>query len=219
MKQHYQRHLPHQVPDGFPIFLTWNLKGAFRDEVVAQIRAERERLIKEPVRTNETPAERKIRHDKLVFACSDRFLDAAERGPLDLKDPANAKIVEDAILFGVAERFELLAWCVMANHVHLLLQPIWELARITKGIKGFTAREINKRQRQTGRVFWQDESYDHWARDDDEVLRIINYIERNPVAAGLCEKPEDWQWSSARFRLTWKSAEPLRREMLATTTD
>ena len=53
--------------------------------------------------------------------------------------------------------------------------------------------------RRTG-AFWQSESYDHWVRDDDELLRIIDYIENNPVKAGLAALPEDYRWSSARIR-------------------
>jgi hypothetical protein len=72
-----------------------------------------------------------------------------------------------------------------------------------------TAYKINGLQNSRGRDFWRDESYDHWVRDDDELMRIIAYIENNPVAAGLCKKPEDWPWSSARFRKSWLRGEPL----------
>jgi hypothetical protein len=49
----------------------------------------------------------------------------------------------------------------------------------------------------TGQPFWQDESYDHWARTPEEAEKIIRYIEGNPVAAGLVPQPERWRWSSA----------------------
>ncbi len=212
MKKNYERHLPHQIPEGKPIFLTWNLKGAFPADVVELIRQEGERLKAEPSREGESTAERKIRHAKIAFAMSDRFLDTASGGPLDLSVPANASIVEGAILFGAPDRYDLFAWCIMANHVHILLQPRWELAKITKGIKGFSAHQINKTQNQRGRVFWQDESYDHWARDDEELFRIISYIENNPVVARLCRRPEDWAWSSARFRDRWQVGQAFQRE-------
>ena len=61
----------------------------------------------------------------------------------------------------------------MSNHVHVLLTPRWELLKITKGIKGYTAHQINKFQDARGSVFSQDESYDHWARAETEILRII----------------------------------------------
>jgi hypothetical protein len=89
-------------------------------------------------------------------------------------------------------------------------RPLHKLAKITQQLKGGTAFEINGRQGQRGRVFWQDESFDHWARDGDEVSRIIQYIENNPVAAGLCRRPADWPWSSAAIRTNWPVGQPYR---------
>jgi len=146
---------------------------------------------------------------------TDRFLDNSTDGPMHLKEPAAAKIVEDSVLFGVPERYDLYAWCIMSNHVHVVLTPNWELAKVTQGIKGYTAHEINGLQNARGRDFWHDESYDHWARDEEELQRIIDYIENNPVAAGLCSKPEDWPWSSARFRNGWPRGAPLDKSTLA----
>ena len=91
----------------------------------------------------------------------------------------------------------------MPNHVHVLLTPKVELSTITQRLKGSTAREINKLHHQLGRTFWQAESYDHWARDEDEMLRIIHYIENNPVTARLCKLAANWQFSSARYRNKW----------------
>jgi REP element-mobilizing transposase RayT len=189
--------------------LTWNLKGALPAEAVAMLQQERVRLQKQPCRPGETLKERKIRENKLLFATTDKYLDKPSDGPMHLRDPKCAKIVEDAILFGVGERYDLFAWCVMANHVHVLLFPRWELKAVTQGIKGFTAHEINGMQKARGRVFWQDESYDHWPRDEEEKLRIIHYIETNPVAANLCRWPEEWPWSSARFRCKWAQGTPF----------
>ncbi len=209
MRSHYERHLPHQVPEKFPIFLTWNLKGAMPRKVWRMLQRERARLEKLPPRIGETPKARKIREDKLIFALADRALDCASNGTMHLKDPVAAKIVEDSIIFGVPERYDLFAWCVMPNHVHVLLTPQWELEDVTHGIKGYTALRINRLQEARGRVFWQDESYDHWARDDEEMMRIIAYIENNPIVAELCAKPEDWPWSSARLRRNWPRGEPF----------
>jgi REP element-mobilizing transposase RayT len=207
----YRRHLPHQVPDETPIFLTWNLKGAVPRDVVLRLQRERERLVAEPPRKAESARDRALRRGKLIFAREDDFLDRAITGPLHLRDSAAAKIVEDAIIFGAQERYELFAWCVMANHVHLLILPLCELPKITQSLKGYTAHQINGLHEARGRVFWQDESYDHWVRDEDELLRIIAYIENNPVKAGRCERPESWPWSSARFRPLWPTGEPYRR--------
>src|SRR5262245_15098872 len=123
MNRHYQRHLPHQVPEGHPIFLTWNLKGALPDEAIQKLQEEHQLLKKQPDRAGESPKDWKMRESKLLFAATDRFLDNASQGPLHLKDPNCARIVENSILFGMGDRYQLFAWCIMANHVHVLLLP------------------------------------------------------------------------------------------------
>jgi hypothetical protein len=49
----------------------------------------------------------------------------------------------------------------------------------------------------TGKAFWQDESFDHRVQDEVELLRIVRYVENNPVSAGLAAHPGGWPWSSA----------------------
>jgi hypothetical protein len=78
--------------------------------------------------------------------------------------------------------------------------PAIPMARITGGIKGVFAREANAALGRVGEHFWEDESFDHWVRDEAELTRIRSYIERNPVSAGLVVRPEDWPWSSAAKR-------------------
>ena len=68
-----------------------------------------------------------------------------------------------------------------------------------QSLKGFSAARCNCQLGSHG-TFWQQESYDHWVRDADELERIIRYIENNPVKAGLVIRPEDWLFSSARLR-------------------
>ena len=69
-------------------------------------------------------------------------------------------------------------------------------------LKSFTGRECNRLLGREG-AFWQEESYDHWVRDPDDLNRIIEYVESNPVKAGLCESPADFVYSSARDRVRW----------------
>jgi REP element-mobilizing transposase RayT len=71
--------------------------------------------------------------------------------------------------------------------------------RIMQSIKGYTAYRCNQLLRTTG-TFWQAEAYDHVVRDDQELRRIVEYVEQNPVRAGLARRPEDWRWSSAADR-------------------
>jgi putative transposase len=79
----------------------------------------------------------------------------------------------------------------------MLVTPLIDPSRLLKLLKGVTAREANRALGLTGTSFWQKESYDHWVRNTDEFERIWRYIERNPVNAGIVERPEEYPWSSA----------------------
>ena len=132
------------------------------------------------------------------FRRMDAELDKGATGPLWLRDPELARPVADAIFRGQElNQYQLDTYVVMPNHVHLLLWPRLPMARVMGGIKGVTARNGNVLLGRTGMPFWADESFDHWVRDDVELRRIRIYIERNPVTAGLVQRPEDWPWSSA----------------------
>jgi hypothetical protein len=67
-------------------------------------------------------------------------------------------------------------------------------------VKLYSARHCNKLLGTRG-AFWQDESYDHCVFDFEELGRVVEYVEKNPVRAGLVRIPEEWPFSSARCRL------------------
>jgi REP-associated tyrosine transposase len=208
----YKRKLPHWQPDGAALFLTWRLKDSLPKSALNRIEQTRELLRRETERAGEFVTDRKIRHFKKLFALADDLLDRAQDGPLWLKLPSVASMVQDALLNRYSELYGLWAYVVMANHIHILMQPkptasapesdrlYVPLSEITQRLKGYTSREANKLLGRTGQAFWQIESFDHWARDEEEFYRIIAYIENNPVKAGLAKKPEDWLWSSAHER-------------------
>jgi putative transposase len=174
-KAEYRRRLPHHHPDGAFLFVTWRLHGslpAVQPEVIYP-----------------TPGH--------AFVAEDRALDRAS-GPRWLKDPRIAGLVQESIIEGESEQlYELGAWVVMPNHVHMLLLPKVALSQITHSIKGRTAREANLLLGLTGEPFWKRESYDRWVRNERGFKRVVAYIEKNPVSAGLAATPEGWPWSSA----------------------
>jgi len=130
-----------------------------------------------------------------------------------LKEIEIAGLVQQALLERYAHLYTLWAYVVMANHLHVFLKPKLQvtIGSITKHLKGYTAREANRLVKRTGQTFWQDESFDHWSRDQKEFLRIVAYIENNPVKAGLVKSAEDWLWSSAseRRRRGWADFQAL----------
>jgi putative transposase len=138
-------------------------------------------------------------HPGRQFARAEQFLDKGGFGPLWLNNPQIANCVKRSILKGSREldQYALLAYVIMPNHVHLLIDPRVPLKRITGGIKGVSARDANCFLRRTGQPFWQCESFDHWLRTPTEAEKLRNYIEDNPLKAGLVASKSDWPWSSA----------------------
>ncbi|OGR29420.1 MAG: hypothetical protein A2X83_06260 [Desulfuromonadales bacterium GWD2_54_10] len=115
-----------------------------------------------------------------------------------LKNPAVAEIVQNALLFFNDHRYTIHAWVIMPNHVHALFTPAegWTLTKILHSWKSFSAREANKVLDRTGE-FWQSEYFDRAIRDERGFIAAVEYIEYNPVKAGLCENPREWRYSSA----------------------
>ena len=173
-----RRRLPHVWAEGKRLFVTWHLYGSLPHA-----------LYPPPNKQNAGQA----------FVWMDRYLDSALGGPLYLKPQPIAQLVVDSIRYGAQhlQYYDLEAFVVMANHVHLLVLPRVSPSRFLQTLKGYTAREANRLLGRTGQPFWQAESYDHSVRDDRESDRIRVYIENNPVKAGLVANAEDYLWSSA----------------------
>jgi REP element-mobilizing transposase RayT len=173
----YCRRLPHFQPDDVYIFLTWRLFGSLPATRIPG--------------AYPTPAH--------AFVAADRALDRPDFGPLWLRHPRIAALVVETIQIGESRRhwYELEAWVVMPNHVHLLILPRVPVPAIMRWLKSWTARQANQLLGRSGQPFWQDESYDHWVRNRQQKDRIARYIEDNPVSAGLVASAEQWPWSSA----------------------
>jgi len=142
-----------------------------------------------------------------AFRETDRLLDVSP-GACWLADPRIASVVEESLLYRDGRDYRLIAYVIMPSHCHIVFATgdVTGLGghdvsreRITQSLKRYTARECNRLLGRRGE-FWQPESYDRVVRDDAELERIVLYVEQNPVKAGLCERPEDWSFSSASRR-------------------
>jgi REP element-mobilizing transposase RayT len=134
------------------------------------------------------------------LAKTDESLDGG-RGVCWLKDPVVAAMVEDAMLYFDGERYRLLAWCVMPNHVHVVVEPIEgnRLGAIVQAWKSFSAKRANSVLIRSG-PFWHKDYFDRFIRDEGHLQRTIEYVENNPVKAGIASTPSAWLWSSSRRR-------------------
>jgi REP element-mobilizing transposase RayT len=197
---HSRGALPHLKREGGTYFVTFRQAGTLPRDVLLAFKAERESALhhalaaKRPLTWHEQEELFRWYSDRV-----DRYLDCGHSA-CHLRRPACAEVVVGALKFFDGQRYQLQAWVIMPNHVHVVVWPAppHTLSEILHGWKSFTAHEINKLLTEKAVPFWQSESYDHLIRDDDDLHRCSNYVWMNPVNAGLCAEAHLWPWSSAR---------------------
>jgi REP element-mobilizing transposase RayT len=184
---HSRGYLPHFDGRAIPQFITLHLADSIPQKVIQQWKREL---------TNLDDEQDRILLQKRI----ERYLDQGYGNAL-LKDSRVATIVQDSLLKLDGERYDLFSWVVMPNHSHFLLTRFedWELEQLMHSHKSYTAHQANKLLNRTGK-FWMEEYFDRYIRNADHFRNTVNYIENNPVKAGLCSKPSDWPFSSAWFR-------------------
>jgi REP element-mobilizing transposase RayT len=177
-------YLPHLVVPGIRQFVTFSLADALPHDVRLEL-----------VERDATAAETEDRLETLRVR--ERMLDRG-LGACLLGRPECAEIVAAALRHFDGDRYALLAWVVMPNHVHAAvhLESTRSIDNVVQSWKSYTAKEINRRRGATGR-FWRRDYFDARIRDDEHLTRVRRYIEWNPVAAKLCDCPERWRFSSA----------------------
>ena len=117
-----------------------------------------------------------------------------------LKIQEIASIVQETLLKFDGERYNLISWVIMPNHVHVIIEQYYgdPLDKIMHSWKSYTSTMANRKLNRKGR-FWQPDYFDRYIRNPRMLEEKIDYIDYNPVAAGLVEKPADWTFSSARY--------------------
>ena len=211
MSDFYRRKLPHWHLEGQMFFITFRLANSLPTHIIQELEAERERE-KQIIRTKLSSIQQRdelYKLEKKYFGRFDAWLDRCiEESPRWLADENIARIVTDEIHALDGERYRLISYCIMSNHVHLVIDTAehnvksahagvtapYPLADTLKRIKGRTARLCNLALGRNG-TFWHHESYDHVIRNQKEYERIIWYTLSNPVKAGLVEKWEDWRFT------------------------
>jgi putative DNA methylase len=175
------KYLPHFDSPGAQQYVTYRLAGSLPVE-----------------RRGEWEAFMAIEDDLEKQRKLEAYLDLGH-GVCHLRDPRIADLVQDNLWHQDGVNYRLLAWVVMPNHIHALIE-VWQmpLGKILQGWKGYTSKAANKILGCEG-AFWEDDYFDRYIRDEDHLRRVVRYIESNPVKAHLAQSAADWQWSSAHF--------------------
>jgi REP element-mobilizing transposase RayT len=186
-------YLPHRETERAIYFVTFRLADSLPRELVARFRKEREASKKATAasrsgadRTYASGARNLVRRAE---SCLDGGL-----GACHMRDSRVAKIVAEAIQQFQGVRYEVLAWCIMPNHVHVVFSPLGEhkLESILHSWKSFSALMANRLLGRRG-DFWQREYFDHLIRSEESLLKIVRYVKENPRKAGLL----NWPWVGA----------------------
>ena len=175
---HSRGYLPHCDVPGLQQFITFRLADSLPKGVLQRLLQEESDDIK--------------RYQRI-----EQLLDAGH-GECWLKKTDIADIVENALLHGDGKHYRLLAWCVMPNHLHVLIETdsTYPLSKIVQGWKSYTARLINQNLGRKGTV-WMRDYFDRYIRDNQHQAATIAYIHSNPVKAGLVSHEREWHHSSA----------------------
>ncbi|MGI4739404.1 MAG: REP-associated tyrosine transposase [Janthinobacterium lividum] len=189
---YYQRNLPRRLPPGETLFITFRLAESLPLEALERLKAEFEAV----ARLEETQEEFYARQRR-YFGRFDSYLDSATTGPTWLRQPALAQLVQQSLHFYDGKQYALVCYCIMANHVHLVValpEGAAPLAQTLQALKGYTANLGNKLLGRKGQ-FWQRESYDHIIRSPAELERVVAYVLNNPVKAGLITDWQQWPYT------------------------
>lgn len=184
-------YLPHWTQQGATYAVNFRLSDSLPAEVLKQWLAEREDIEKTARQMGHELSDADLdRLEQLHSEKVEKWLDAGH-GACWLKDQRIARLVADALSHFDGQRYVLVAWCVMPNHVHVVFRPQagHELPDILHSWKSFTSKEANKILKRSGE-FWQAEYYDHLIRNENDFRKQVQYVLENPVKANL----EGWKW-------------------------
>ena len=188
-------YLPHWTKDGATYAVTFRLGDSLPRTVLETWLFERADIVKtarqmgRPLSKDEEERLRRLHSENV-----EGYLDAG-CGACWLKEEGIAEMVLGALKYFDGERYDLLVWCVMPNHVHVVVKPRpgHDLPDILHTWKSFTAKQANRALGRKGQ-FWQEESYDHLIRDEADYHHCVDYVLSNPEKGGL----RGWKWMGAK---------------------
>jgi len=191
IKRRYDAYLPHWTRAADTYAVTFRLEDALPMEIFERLAKERDEKIKQAERKEDKISEEKRKEITYLHREKvESYLDEGH-GKCHLADEKIASLVQAALKHFDGERYNLIVWAVMPNHVHTILKPCegFDLPDILHSWKSYTANKANEVLGLKG-TFWQVEYYDHLIRDEEDFYNQVNYILKNPAKIGL----EEWEW-------------------------
>ena len=201
-KLYYRRNLPHIQPVDAVFFITYCLQFDLPDDFI-KAASLRKKEFNDNIKTlsEKEVGGKKYSFNKKQFIIWDDFIANYNNTSEWLTKPEIAALIIESLKYRDREEYELICYCIMPNHVHILIKPNqksddkpFSLARIMKNHKSYTAVKANKILNRKGQ-FWQRDYYDHYIRNEKEFYNVIRYILDNSVRAGFVDDYKDWKYS------------------------
>jgi urease accessory protein len=188
---HSRDYLPHWEFVDSVQAITFRLADSLPNHIVWEWRDELRTLIDSP--DPEISGQAKAEFQKRICRHED-----SGHGTCLLGKPEHARVVQDHLIKGHGVSYELIEWCIMPKHVHVLVKLLDDtsLGEVVKHWKAPSAVEINRLGGVIGSL-WMADYHDWFIRDMDHFHNARAYIRNNPVKAGLCERAAEWEFSSA----------------------
>ena len=204
IKTFYRRNLPHITLNQKAYFITFWLHRSIPTDIMKKLKRNYDSECRLLLKIKEVSFRKKKIYDlqKKYFGIFDGYLDKSESNGKYLNDMRIANMITESIKYRDKKEYELLAYSILPNHVHLVIYVkrfVKPLHKILQSLKRHTARQGNIILNRTGNPFWHSESYDHYVRDYWELSRILDYTINDPVKAGHVNKAEDWKWSYCKY--------------------
>ena len=180
---YHRTHLPHFEAGPVPQHICFRLADSLPQPLLEQWEDELRRL---------PEAEQQDERRQRIETALDQG-----HGECWLNRPEVAALVRDALQHFDGDRYDLHSWVIMPNHVHVLvtLRGDNTLSGVVHSWKSYTAQQANQLLGRDG-AFWNVDYFDRFMRDEKHFAATLDYIHWNPVKAGLCAEPDDWQWTS-----------------------
>ncbi len=212
VKTRYRRNLPHILPVGATFFITFRLKNSLPKVVLQRIKEKYDTLISDVYLDDEGFKPERIADLRYnYFLEFDDLLHKVKSGPHWLQNHQVADLLGEKIKKYDGVYYNLIAYCIMSNHVHMIIDTSIQLPKgysdgdeidfdyvqvyqILKKIKGASAVEANRILNRTGK-FWAKESYDSFIRNKRDLKNKVLYTINNPFFARLVEEWHEWPFT------------------------
>ena len=174
--------------------VTFRLKGTIPENVLDELRRERDSL-----RARAATPDEWADFDRREFLKIESILDTTDNSQAHLANEEIAQLLMQSLQWLRRERkWHIHAATIMPNHVHLLTRNLAghndHLNADLGDLKSYTARRANRILGRGG-SFWARENFDHWYRHDRKLDAARDYIQNNPVKAGLVRNADEWPWT------------------------